>query len=292
MAVSSVIIMPMSKRLQNFVVPEGLIVADASALAAKVAGFAHAGAAGIHAVFDFDRTLTVKKPGSQDEVTTWHILQAHLPEEGRLKYQKLFEKYRTLELSGDMTQQDAVDWWSAILDLFVEHRIDLAEVEEDFLDKASIRPGTLELFKLFADNNIPTIILSAGIREVIDIWCRKYNIKPSLVISTALVLDENNRIIGWGQDTLVHILNKSEATHAELLNIQSRRPKAFLVGDSLDDAAMASGKQDIIRTRILDPRADEIVSVSEEQKTLEKFDALIKSGSLQPLHELVEGIIT
>jgi HAD superfamily phosphoserine phosphatase-like hydrolase len=268
-------------------IPEELVVDDLPAFTAKVADFRQAGSAGMHVIFDFDRTLTVKRPGSDDEVTTWHILQEHLPEPGRRQYQKLFKKYRALEQSGDMTSQDAITWWSSILDLFVEHSIDLSVVEDDFLNRASIRPGAADLFKLCADNGIPAVILSAGIREVIDIWCRKYNIQPSLVISTALVLDDNNKVIGWQKETLVHVLNKSEANHPELLDIRSRRPHTLVVGDGLDDAAMASGEQGIMRIRVLDPRADELDSTAEQRKTLERFDALIRSGSLQPLHELL-----
>ncbi|MGF7229033.1 MAG: HAD-IB family phosphatase [Candidatus Saccharibacteria bacterium] len=281
----------MAQAREQLVIPDGIIVADPTNFEEKLAEFAVVGAAGMHAIFDFDRTLTVKKPESQDEVTTWHILREHLPEDGQVEYQKLFEKYRALEIRGEMSQGDAVEWWSSILNLFVEHKIDLGAVEETFLDRASIRLGTVELFQLFADSDIPTIILSAGIREVIDIWCRKYGIKPSLVLSTALTLDGENKISGWQEDTLVHVLNKSESTHPELSAIRADRPKALLVGDSLDDASMAAGEGDVIRVRILDPRVDETATEQEERKTFEKFDALIKSGDLHPLERLVEIII-
>jgi HAD superfamily phosphoserine phosphatase-like hydrolase len=281
----------MSELRQHLEIPKGLIVADPVNLEAKLAEFATLGASGLHAVFDFDRTLTVKRPGTEDEVTTWHILREHLPEAGQAAYQQLFEKYRALELSGNMTQQDAVEWWSSILNLFVEHKINLGAVEEIFLDRASIRPGAGELFRLFESNGIPTVILSAGIREVIDIWCRKYNIQPTLVISTALKLDEENRISGWQKSTLVHVLNKSESTHPELLAIRAKRPLALVVGDGLDDASMASGRQGVLRVRIMDPRADETASKQEEQKTFERFDALIKTGTLDPLESLVKLVI-
>lgn len=272
-------------------VPAGIVVADRANFQAKAAEFAAASAPGLHVIFDFDRTLTVKRPGTQDEVTTWHILREHLPEDGQVRYQRLFEKYRALELSGKMTQQDAVDWWSAILNLFVEYKIDLTAVEETFLERASIRPGTVELFEFLAAHDIPTVILSAGIREVIDIWCRKYGIEPSLVVSTALDLDSDNKIVGWQKNTLVHVLNKSETTHPELAAIRAARPKALLIGDSLDDATMAAGERDILRVRILDPRADEIDMEHEVSRTFEKFDALIKTGSLQPLGKLTELIV-
>jgi HAD superfamily phosphoserine phosphatase-like hydrolase len=277
--------------ITSLIIPEGLAVADPIDFRSKAIAFATAGAGGMHAIFDFDRTLTVKRSGTQDEVTTWHILREYLPEDAQLEYQELFEKNRALELSGKMTQRDAANWWSSSLNLFVEHKIDLTAVEETFLDRASIRPDTAELFKLLSDNDIPTIVLSAGVREVIDIWCRKYDIKPTLVISTALTLDENSRILGWQKDTLVHVLNKSESTHPDLLAIRESRPKTLVVGDSLDDASMVTGNEDVIRIRILDPRADEVVTGEEESKTFEKFDGLIKTGTLDPLIKLVELIV-
>lgn len=273
------------------VMPQGLVVGDPSSLESKIVDFARVGANGMHVVFDFDRTLTVKRPGSDDEVTTWHILGEHLPPEGKLEYKNLFQKYRGVELRGELTTQTAIDWWSASFELYIKYDINLTDVEDDFLNKASIRPGVAELFKLCAEHDIPTIILSAGIRDVIEIWCRKYKIEPSLIISTALTLDTAGKITGWKKDTLVHVLNKSEATHAELVKIRSGRPKTFLVGDSLDDATMASGNRDVIGVRVLDPRTDEATSEQEMLKTLERFDAVIQSGSLRPFLELVELVI-
>lgn len=281
------IIEVMPRASKRFYIPDDLVVANTSDFADKMAAFASSGASGMHAIFDFDRTLTVKRPDTQDEVTTWAILREHLPNEGQADYQRLFEKYRALELSSAMTQQDAIDWWSSTLNLFVKHRINLAAVEETFLDRASIRPGTRELFELFAQNNIPTVILSAGVRQIINIWCRKYDVHPTLVMSTDITVDDNNIITGWQKNTLVHVLNKSEATHPELTAIRKQRPKVFVVGDSLDDAAMAADGTGVIKVRILDPRGDEIITEQAESKTFERFDSLIKVGTFSPLRQLV-----
>lgn len=281
----------MSGLPKTAVVPQGLVVGDPSVLEAKMADFTASGADNMHVVLDFDRTLTVKRPGSQDEVTTWQILREHLPEDGQLQYQMLFDKYRTLELPGHMTQKDAVEWFSSVLNLFVKHKVDFAAVEADFLDRVQPRPGTLELFRLCADNGISTIILSGGIREIIDVWCQKYGIEPSLIISTSLVLDSVNKVIDWKKDTLIHTLNKSEVSHPELAIIRTNRPKVFLIGDSLDDDTMAAGNQDVIRTRILDRREDEVSNALDEQKTFDRFDAIIKLGSLHPLCDLIDTVI-
>lgn len=281
----------MSKYPDNLV-PEELIAGNYENLQAKIADFIGATASGVHFVFDFDRTLTVRNLETHEDVTTWHILREHLPEVGKKQYQDLFEKYRVLEINGTMTQSDAAEGWSSILDLFVEHRLDLAAVEQDFLDRATIRPGTAELFQLCRDNDIPTIVMSAGIRDVIEMWGRSYGVSPSLLLSTALILDEAGLVIGWHRDTLIHVLNKSETSHPELESIRNSRPKAILVGDSMNDADMASGENDVLRIRILDPRPDEVISIDTERlKTFTVFDAMIESGNLTPLLELTKSII-
>ena len=276
--------------LGNRSIPDGLIVSDAAAFRAKFSDFAAAGGTDVHVVCDFDRTLTVKNSGSDDEVTTWHILRDHLPEAARKQYMQLFEKYRALELGGMLTMDGAVTWWSSILDLFVANTVNLAVVEDDFLSRANMRPGTKELFKYCADKGIPTVIFSAGIREVIDIWCRKYNIEPTLVISTSLRLTEDSRIVGWNRDTLVHALNKTEASHPGLHDLRRERRNVLLVGDGIDDASMAGGSGDVLKVRILDPRPDEADDQTQVSRSYEKFDAIIRSGTLLPLLALLKGI--
>jgi len=276
----------------NNLIPEGLIAGNHESLQAKIAEFIGATASGVHFVFDFDRTLTVRDPQTHEDITTWHILREHLPEDGKKQYQDLFEKYRVLEIDGTMTELDAAEWWSSILDLFVEHKLDLAAVEQDFLDRASIRPGTAELFQLCKDNDIPTIVMSAGIRDVIEMWDKSYGVSPSLILSTALILDEAGIVIGWHRDTLIHVLNKSETNHPELESIRSTRPKAILVGDSMNDSDMAIGNTHVLRIRIFDPRPDEIGDIDKERsKTFTKFDSMIESGSLTPLLELTKLIV-
>lgn len=271
---------------------KGLIADRPSVLQNKIADFAKTGPASMYAVFDFDRTLTVRRPGTQEEVTTWHILREHLPPPGLYAYQRLFETYRAIERCGNMTARHAAEWWTGSLELFAKYGVDLTAVERTFLERASIRPGTAELFGLLAANCIPTVILSAGIRDVIDMWCRKYGVQPSLIVSTALTFDKDNKITGWQKDTLVHALSKSEVVHSELSAIRARRPKALLVGDSLDDADMAAGECNVIRVRVFDPRQDEQVSEQDRRKTFEKFDALLSTSSLRPLCRVVQSILS
>ena len=280
----------MKSNFKKLHVPEGLIVADISKFTNKINSFRTLGANNLHAILDFDRTLTVKRPGSNDEVTTWHIMNEHLPAAAQAQYQQYFTKYRALEVAGKMTNEHAVEWWTAILDLFVDNHISLTAVERTFLEKASIRPATNELYDLLNSYKIPSTILSAGIRDIIDIWSARYGIHPTLTLSTKFEVDSNGIVVGWDKTSLVHVLNKHETGHPELTTIKSARPNTLVIVDSLDDAAMATGDDTVIRVRILDRRSDDPELATEMARTFELFDALITTGSMEPLCALVDGI--
>lgn len=276
-------------------VPEGLLTVDDEAFMRKVAEYAIAGAEGLHIIFDFDRTLTVRKSEAyDDDVTSWHILRSHLPEngdnlDGRRRYDALFAKYRAKEIAEELTNEDAVDWWSSILDLFVDYRVDMHEVERDFVRRASVRPGVTELFALCKELNIPTVILSAGMRDVIDVWARAYGVEPTLVLSTALKLNDSGKVVGWDKNTLVHVMNKRETGHVEMSGIKTACPNVIVVGDSMGDADMVDN--DAIRIRVYDPRVDETGGLeSVKSRTFERFDALILEGDFNPLARLVKLI--
>lgn len=217
-------------------------------------------------------------------------MNEHLPVDARQQYQQYFTKYRALEVAGEMTTDHAVEWWSAILDLFVSNNVSLADVEETFLDKANIRPGVKRVFDLFGRLEIPSTILSAGIRDVIDIWSARYGINPTLTLSTKLLVGSSGIVAGWDRSSLVHVLNKHETGHPELTAIKQARPNILVIGDSLDDASMATGDDNVIRIRILDRRDDDPDLVSEKVRTFERFDALITSGSFDPIASLIKVI--
>jgi phosphoserine phosphatase len=181
----------------NNLIPQGFLYTKASAIEAKIIGFKQAGVSQLQVVLDFDRTLTVGVTKNREDSSSWQILKDHLQPEARQKVHAPFDYYRAKEVAGTLTIQEATDWWSHSLDLMQEYRLDLASVEKDFMSKSTIRPGAKELFELCALHNIPTIILSAGVKEVIDIWTKAYDIHPTMILATELELDENKRMIGW-----------------------------------------------------------------------------------------------
>lgn len=272
-------------------IPQGFLYNSATELEAKIIGFKQVGIDQLQVVLDFDRTLTIGQTKNRDDSSSWQMLKDHLPPEGQARVWEPFNYYRSLEVAGELTAQDASDWWSHSLDLMMEYNLDIAAVEKDFLSKSTIRPGAKELFELCSQYSIPTIILSAGVKEVIEIWAKTYDIHPTIILATSLQLDQGKRMIGWDKSSLVHVLNKKEIGHPELSKIRSERSHTILVGDSMHDFDMAEGQENVLRVRIYDPRDDKAQhKVSVREQTLEVFDTILEDGTFEPITELIKDI--
>lgn len=256
----------------------------------KLERFIEAGAEKVHLLFDFDRTMTVSTSGG-DDATTWHILQRHLPPAGQEAYQGFYQKYRQLEIDGTMTHDDAREWWRGILGLYAQYKVNLNDAETDFLSAVVLRPGTKELLEQCSARGVPTAILSAGIKDVIEILLKYYDVQADPIVSTQLTTDEEGVITGWREDTLIHALNKHEVGHPGLEQIRAVRPNCILIGDSMDDANMAVGDANVLRIRIIDPRQGELLDRETQlAATFEKFDLAITTGTLDGVSKLLRTI--
>ena len=152
-----------------------------------------------------------------------------------------------------------------------------------------IRPGVKELFNICSKKNIPTIIISAGVRDVIEAWCQRFEIKPSIILSTNLFFDSDGIISGWDKKTLIHILNKKEKGHQEIKKIRKLRPNTILIGDSIKDESMVSGVKNVLRIMVDDPRKDDLHrNEMFYDNTFKKFDLIIKNKSLYPVVDIIK----
>ncbi|HSX32226.1 MAG TPA: haloacid dehalogenase-like hydrolase [Candidatus Saccharimonadales bacterium] len=230
------------------------IVANTKTAQEKLERFTKAGPANIHYLFDFDRTLTTSK-NSNDDVTTWHLLHTLLPPEGRTDYNRLGDVYQTMEFSGTMTANDAERWWIETLELCIRYRITHKAIQEA-CKLIKLRDGAPDLFTLCEQAGVPTIILSAGVYDIIDHVMRSYKLQPTAVLSTRLQYGTNGQLNGWDRASLIHSLNKHEMGHSELSRIRNERPFTVLIGDSLEDANMVDPTHEVLRIRVDDHRAD------------------------------------
>jgi HAD superfamily phosphoserine phosphatase-like hydrolase len=271
---------------------DGFIYDNVSDIEAKVSGFKNATTNQLQVVLDFDRTLTMHYTKNAHDSTSWQIMRDHLPMSAQGEAQLLHDHYRNLELCGMMSDKDARAWWASTLRIIVENNLDLNVIENDFVSKSTIRPGTKELFELCKTYNIPTVVMSAGVKNIINMWCRTYDIQPTIILSTELQLDSSNHVIGWDEASVVHMFNKHELDHPELSKIRAERSHTILVGDSIHDHSMAAGDDTVFRIRVVDPYLyDAVDQKTIKDETFKLFDAIIENQTLTPVVDLIKSVV-
>jgi len=249
----------------------------------KIDSFLNSGSEKIHLVLDFDRTLT-----TGEDFTTWAIFGAHLTQKGRIKYKKAYDKYRPLEVSNKMKLSHAVAWWEEMLALYKENKVKWQDVMRDVRTKMSVRSGAKELFDVCNKKGIPTVIISAGTKNIIEAMFKRFDIKPTTILSTELFFDPEGRMSGWDRNSLIHVLNKKEMGHAQISRIRKLRPKTILIGDSMQDANMVNGNKNVLRIIVDNPRVDDVSKDKAFYKDVfKKFDLVIKNRSLFPVVDII-----
>jgi HAD superfamily phosphoserine phosphatase-like hydrolase len=247
----------------------------------KLDNFLQDGTKKLFLISDFDRTLTKSCDKRGRNVTSWEIVRSFLSQEDQKKYVELYKKYRPLELKKILTKNDANIWWGGNLDLIGKNKINFSLITKSVLRKVPGRPYVKELFRLCEKENIPTLIISAGMKNIIKVWCKKFKIKPNFIISTNLVISKNGKIIGWKRESLVNNFNKREKAKKEINKLKSKRPNIVLLGDSLDDAEVVGGDKNVLRIGICDGHFS-------RREFNKKFDLIVKDGSLRSIVKILK----
>jgi len=244
----------------------------------KLNHFIRSGKNRVHLILDFDRTITQGKNKEGRDITVWQALISLLPPQAQLEYKRFHDKYGVLEVNNKLSVTDAVMWWESILRLFKENRIKLLDIKRA-ADGMRVRPYAKDLFKICVQKRIPVVIISAGIKNIIELFCKKEDIKPTILLSTELTFSSRGHVNGWKKETLIHVLNKKERGHQEIKKIKSPRPNTIVIGDNLNDASMVQGEKNVLRIAINPMGA--------EKEFLQKFDLIIKGESLLPIIKIL-----
>ena len=246
----------------------------------KINSFKKSGKDKIHIVLDFDRTLVRGKNQKGKNITVWDAMEKFVPKELQMESIKLYKKYRSLEMKRKLSEKQAIKWWEWNLNIF-------KCIKSSEIKKASYiiqtRPFVKEFFILCKKKKIPTIIISASVKNIIDLWCQREKIKPTKILSTELTFF-NGRVSGWEKKTLIHSLNKKEKGHKEIKKIKLKRPKTILIGDSLDDVYMVKGDKNVIRIAIYDTKHGYKGNLEE---FINQFDLVFKGNNFRPMLKIL-----
>ncbi len=262
----------------------------------KISEIKKDGISRLHIVSDFDRTLTrcfyngKKLPSTIALIRENNYLTKDYPE----KAFDLFNKYHPIEkdLSLDYSYRykKMHEWWKRHEELLVKSGMSI-EVIKDIAKnhKKIFRPGFSEFAGLLNKYNIPILIISSGIGNLIEEYIKDKRIKNSYILANMLEFDSRGRATGY-KGKIIHILNKSEAelSNKEYKKKISKRKNIVLLGDSIEDANMADSinAKTIIKIGFLNEDVKEKLSI---YKT--RFDVVIvNDGSMGFVNALLKKV--
>ncbi|GLD99786.1 hypothetical protein PINS_up008514 [Pythium insidiosum] len=248
-----------------------MIVRDPDAFARKWKKFSTDGLDRLLVITDFDQTLTPQYRSNGEHASSSHAVlmgSAFVDASVRAAEQKLFRTYFPIEMSPTLTTEEKlphmIQWWNGSHQALVDSGLRRQQIVDAVTHgDLSFRDGFLEIFRVLAEENVPTLIFSAGlydvIHEVLHQEFRRHGFEttpPNVhVVSNMMAFDKDGKLSGF-QGNLIHCFNKNASV---LLDTEfyrqcqmQRRHNIVLLGDSRGDVKMATG---------LDYDEDEIIRV-------------------------------
>ena len=266
-----------------------VLIADEVVLQDKIAQLnSHTETEQLCVVSDWDRTLTKARTEDGQDATSYSVIAhgAYLGETYRVEMDRLYAQYRPVEISQTISHREKQkamrDWWAAALAMMQKYGL-TEDIIEDIAAREfmRLRDGSIDLFKILADREIPLSILSAGIGNVISKFLKVRSLLTSNVTVTAnkLIFDTHGAVAGFCEP-VIHSFNK--ARHAS-------NPQGYvlLLGDTIEDAQMVDDADAdcVIRVGFLNE------SVEENSAAYQRaYDVVIcNDASMASVIELLRG---
>ena len=200
----------------------------------------------VYVVADFDKTITKGTCESSWAVFSHSEL---LPKSFIEDRKKFYEYYRPIELdeSFDKSQKEILmeEWQTNVFNLFKKYKLS----EENFnkiINTTKIlefRKGAVEFIKFLSKNNIPLIIMSAGVGNVIEAFLKNNNCLFDNIYISSNTVGFKNGYVDKLENKLIHCLNKNEISLPNNISEKIKnRTNAILIGDQTADINMVSKK--------------------------------------------------
>ena len=241
-----------------------------------------------YVVADFDRTLTMG-----DSKTSWSILADTplLPLSYTKERNDLYNKYRPIEIDESIDFETRFklvrEWYQKHIELFIKYQLkeDVFNIANEY-NSMQFRTGVLDFLKILNDNNIPLIIISAGIGNFIEAFLNKNNCYYNniSVISNKIIFKDG---IAVGVENIIHSLNKNETAIPTSIKEKIKdRNNVILLGDQIGDLQMADETKydSIIKIGFY----NEIINM--EYKEFKKYFDIVYIDKKDDYHTLIKTL--
>lgn len=275
----------------------------------KVRKLLKAGREGVFFVLDFDRTVTRCFMEDGSRASDCHDILASIPKitrDCKQTMEDLMERYYPIEIDAHMTREQKiphmVEWYRLVNELLASQGLTQADVEKAVrhCKEFRLRSGSEEVFQIAHRLDIPVIVISAGLGNVIEEVLRQCVRKPDgttgtpwpnvHVLSNTLLWDEAGSFAAFSEP-LIHMFNKSlEDAPDEIHDMLEGRHTGVLCGDGPGDLTMADGHDldCVLKFGFLNERVEERLFRYIGNELWDKV--VLSDGSFEPLLEVLRQL--
>ncbi|XP_010658882.1 uncharacterized protein LOC100242328 isoform X1 [Vitis vinifera] len=240
-----------------------VVVPHPHLLHAKISSIRMAGHSKLQIIADFDATLTKYWVNGCRGQSSHGLLQQGNPEYD-VKRRELYDYYHPLEISPSIPIEEKAklmeEWWGKTHALLIEGGLTYDAITKSVANSMiTFREGVVELFEFLEARDIPVLIFSAGLADVIEEVLRQKlhrSFKNIKIVSNRMIFDGDGHLVSFKGKT-IHVLNKNEHAldmagplHDELGDSDGpnedsasvkKRTNVLLLGDHIGDLGMSDG---------------------------------------------------
>ena len=221
----------------------------------------------LYILTDFDGTITKENSGS-----SWASIfeNPNVTKEFIDECIRIFNYYHKFEidesLSTDEKMQMMDEWYRKNIETLVDYKITEEIINYVSKKMMTFRDGATDFLKTMYDKNIPIIVISAGVGNIIEQFFFFFNCNyPNIYICSNFLEYKDGIIKGIRDNNLIHSLNKNEVILPE--NIKSKiidRKNILLLGNNVFDLSMADSKKNVYSLGFLDKNVEEKINSFKE----------------------------
>lgn len=178
---------------------------------------------------------------------------------------RIFNYYHKYEIDTNLSLEEKMpimtEWYRKNIETLIqfgitEEIINYAANNEHIM---AFRDGAIDFLKSMYERNVPIIVISAGVGNIIEQFLIKNNCSYSnIFISSNFLEYENGIIVGVRNNSLIHPLNKNEVyLSSDIQEKIKNRKNIILLGNSISDVDMANNQKTVFKLGFLDEEIEE-----------------------------------
>jgi len=278
-----------------------LIFTDESRVKAKRAALVAGGLGNLQVIADFDRTLTMARVASGERGDSCHGVMESLSvlsDEYKAATTALLDHYYPIEICSERTKEQKLplmqEWYGQAHALLLKEGVRPEQLADAVRgSNVTLRGGVEEMFELLQRGEVPLLVFSAGIANVIaEVFKQKLRfplVDSTHIISNWMIFDASQTHVGFSQP-LIHMFNKDETQTkgTQFERAVAERKNVLLLGDGLGDVTMAEGipHDNVLKVAFLNEKVEELLP-----KYRAAYDVIIThDGDMAHVVELLKEI--